>query len=809
MSFSPKYVRDSRREVEKKPCVCCFSEVTSSTVFVPVKRVRVRPDGAKDIDRDEEGNSCRYDDTWESYDDLPVSCAIVGDDDRVREVLSRLLPPPLSTTVMDLLLDRLREKPTIPIRFVAQGMPLLLESAKERRQGSHLDAASAGAAVAAGAADSDVAGSPTSDSSLASSPEAVDLPLESPRSFEEQPANNSAERLEVPEKAERARDGATGGSGSSSGSTGSGFRFARKASRLFARRSSRRDMSGLAGWDGVERLCAKHYRLNAQLVEETAHAATTGDCVACIGRGTKSRAFFKINDALEVEGNDEEGVGHVAGPTPLVLPTPLADEVEGDVMYLCYQHARDNRRVYEQTLALDPAPRDGELLLDARCCLIPHPDKKKPEDAYFIGEGLRALAVADGVGGWASMGVDPAAYSTKLTRDMRLLFATRAGRSAARSKGKHLAYSLLQTAWERTQRARIQGSTTAVVCVLEEPTDPNAPGAVLSTVNLGDSGFLVLRNGNLVYASDPQQHAPNTPFQLGTDSIDTPNDGVTVRLLVLPGDLIIMGSDGVFDNLYMDQIIAIVANFGPDADVDAIAIALAKASSAVAKDDRALSPFAHYIRSTKKYPNWIGGKLDDITVVVARVARMTTEQRAKRSAELAEEHEQIDADAKLVCPVCGFRFNDEGSRQEHLRQWHPPAAIMEYDEAPIGRETEPEVSPAQEEAAAAAADAARADAAATAAAAPLVDRLFSRPTIGVPWWTVGAGAEEAFIEYTKASAALEMFENKLLKRYADARGIRTTPTTQLISTSRGVIAKKVNAPSIKSEYVLMPYHWFE
>jgi protein phosphatase PTC7 len=775
-------------------------------------------DREKEGEKDEGGGaSCRYDDNWASFEELPVSCSVVGDEARVREVLDRLLTPALSSTVTDLLLARLKEKPSVPIRFVGQGMPLLLESASERGRGSHMErqaaGGAAGAAGTAAATDSE-SGTPPGESPLSAAPEDADPPLESPRSFEEQPANNSAERLEVPEKAERAR--AEGGgvtNGGTGSSAGSGFRFARKASRLFARRSSRRDMSGVAGWDGVERLCAKHYRLNAQLVEETAHAAVAGDCVACIGRGVKSRAFFAINDALEVAGSEGEGEGEgegrVAGPTPLVLPTPLADEVTESTVHLCYQHALDNRRVYEQTLALDPPPRDGELLLDARCCLIPHPDKKKPEDAYFIGQGLRALAVADGVGGWASMGVDPAAYSTKLTRDMRLLFATRAGRAAVRGKGKHLAFSLLQSAWERTQRARIQGSTTAVVCVLEEPTDPTAPGAILSTVNLGDSGFLVLRGGKLVYASDPQQHAPNTPFQLGTDSIDTPGDGVTVRLLVMPGDLIIMGSDGVFDNLYMDQIIAIVANFEADADVNAIAVALAKASSAVAKDDRALSPFAHYIRSTKKYPNWIGGKLDDITVVVARVARMTAEERASRSAELTEEHAQIDADAGLVCPVCGFRFGDEGARQEHLRQWHPPAAIMEYDEAPIGKETDEAATPEQEAAAAEAAETARTAAAEAAAALSLADRLFSRPFIGVPWWTVGGGAEEAFIEYTKASAALEMFENKLLKRYADARGIRTTPTTQLISTSRGVIAKKVNAPSIKSEYVLMPYHWFE
>lgn len=46
--------------------------------------------------------------------------------------------------------------------------------------------------------------------------------------------------------------------------------------------------------------------------------------------------------------------------------------------------------------------------------VIPHPDKKAKggEDAFYANESI--LAVADGVGGWAEHGVDPAVYSRKL-----------------------------------------------------------------------------------------------------------------------------------------------------------------------------------------------------------------------------------------------------------------------------------------------------------------------------------------------------------------------------------------------------------
>ena len=46
--------------------------------------------------------------------------------------------------------------------------------------------------------------------------------------------------------------------------------------------------------------------------------------------------------------------------------------------------------------------------------MIPHPDKKDKggEDAFYADEHV--LSVADGVGGWVEVGVDPANYSRKL-----------------------------------------------------------------------------------------------------------------------------------------------------------------------------------------------------------------------------------------------------------------------------------------------------------------------------------------------------------------------------------------------------------
>ena len=54
------------------------------------------------------------------------------------------------------------------------------------------------------------------------------------------------------------------------------------------------------------------------------------------------------------------------------------------------------------------------LLLATGAAMIPHPAKQEKggEDAYFIAE--HCLGVADGVGGWAEIGVDPGLYSSQL-----------------------------------------------------------------------------------------------------------------------------------------------------------------------------------------------------------------------------------------------------------------------------------------------------------------------------------------------------------------------------------------------------------
>ena len=54
--------------------------------------------------------------------------------------------------------------------------------------------------------------------------------------------------------------------------------------------------------------------------------------------------------------------------------------------------------------------------------MIPHPEKqhKGGEDALYADQNV--LSVADGVGGWAESGIDPALYSKLLCENVRKYF---------------------------------------------------------------------------------------------------------------------------------------------------------------------------------------------------------------------------------------------------------------------------------------------------------------------------------------------------------------------------------------------------
>uniref|UniRef100_A0A0A9G8F0 Protein phosphatase n=1 Tax=Arundo donax TaxID=35708 RepID=A0A0A9G8F0_ARUDO len=256
------------------------------------------------------------------------------------------------------------------------------------------------------------------------------------------------------------------------------------------------------------------------------------------------------------------------------------------------------------TVASDrKSPTPEKLKLLSGSCYLPHPAKEATggEDAHFICVDEHAIGVADGVGGWADLGVDAGLYAKELMSN-----STNAIKDEP--EGGIDPSRILEKAYTNT---KARGSSTACIITLKDQG--------IHAVNLGDSGFVVVRDGRTVLRSPTQQHDFNFTYQLESGGgSDLPSSAQVFRFEVAPGDVIVAGTDGLFDNLYNNEISGVVVEalrvgLTPQAAAQKIA-ALARQR---ATDKNRQSPFAAAAQEAGY--RYYGGKLDDITVVVSYV----------------------------------------------------------------------------------------------------------------------------------------------------------------------------------------------
>lgn len=303
------------------------------------------------------------------------------------------------------------------------------------------------------------------------------------------------------------------------------------------------------------------------------------------------------------------------------------------------------------------------------------------QDAFFVTRlndtGGVALGVADGVGGWMDSGVDPADFSHGFCDYMAEAAYQHSqannnnNNDAAAAPTALTAKSLMQTGYEAicADPSVPAGGSTAIVSLFD-------PAGTFEVANLGDSGYIHLRLNAVHGCSQPQTHAFNTPFQLsvippailrrmqafgGAQLADLPRDADESVHALRHGDVLVFASDGVWDNLFNQDILRIVSSAmkgsgawvnsdaggirvrpdlsaytrpvessssSPDGHVDGDGVSLqsliatqitgaAKAASVNTKLD---GPFAKEVK--RYYPNetWRGGKVDDICVVAVVVS---------------------------------------------------------------------------------------------------------------------------------------------------------------------------------------------
>lgn len=223
------------------------------------------------------------------------------------------------------------------------------------------------------------------------------------------------------------------------------------------------------------------------------------------------------------------------------------------------------------------------------------------EDAHFVVKANLAdekdntitrdftyFGVADGVGSWREYGVDPRLFSHKLMQECENILVEACNRSSQGQSGRKFRRviapaEIIAKAYERVKAENVIGSCTACVALFDSVRHQ------LHFSNLGDSGIIVLRHidsdvaGSLKrdrhiprtqrksdlrvnFISQQQLKSFNHPYQLGwvgeevkneESSFKSAKDSCTTSIHIRRGDIVIMATDGLFDNVDIDDIAAI------------------------------------------------------------------------------------------------------------------------------------------------------------------------------------------------------------------------------------------------------------
>lgn len=113
---------------------------------------------------------------------------------------------------------------------------------------------------------------------------------------------------------------------------------------------------------------------------------------------------------------------------------------------------------------------------------------------------------------------------------------------------------------------------------------------------------MVVRNGDIVHRSEEQQHYFNTPFQLsmpppGNNNVlsDSPESADQFSFPVLDGDIILVATDGVFDNVPKKLLLETLREIEGEKDavkLQMTANSIALMARSLSFDSEFMSPFA-------------------------------------------------------------------------------------------------------------------------------------------------------------------------------------------------------------------------
>ncbi|KAM0863247.1 hypothetical protein ACQ4PT_044729 [Festuca glaucescens] len=336
---------------------------------------------------------------------------------------------------------------------------------------------------------------------------------------------------------------------------------------------------------------------------ETVEAGVTGPASlegieeADADAAASSEGSTSQNFDTDVDTESSGSSGDEQGATEFGVPIPEVGEVRNLVDWEkeISEGRTSDRRV--------PVAKSS-LVLTSGAAILPHPSKVATggEDAYFIARN-GWFGVADGVGQWSFEGINAGLHARELMDGCKKFITDNEGEAELTPE---------QVLSKAANEASSPGSSTVLIAHFD--------GQFLHASNIGDSGFLVVRNGKVYTKSEPMVYCFNFPHQIekGVDPLKLVQN-YTVDLE--EGDVIITATDGLFDNVYEQEAAAMISrSLQADLKPTDMAEHLAARAHEVGRSGAGRSPFSD-AALTVGYLGFSGGKLDDTAVVVSIVRR--------------------------------------------------------------------------------------------------------------------------------------------------------------------------------------------
>ncbi|CUM68426.1 uncharacterized protein PRCAT00006149001 [Priceomyces carsonii] len=248
---------------------------------------------------------------------------------------------------------------------------------------------------------------------------------------------------------------------------------------------------------------------------------------------------------------------------------------------------------------------------------------KAGDDAMLVSPTV--LAVADGVSGWEGKGENCSSglWARSMLETLSRLMTEYKLNHTPHHLNKRDIDQVLDDSYLHTSHLmdvqNFRGSSTLIMGMLS--------GEYLKMISIGDSKMYIIRDGEIIKTNEEQLISSLCPQQIGTQTLNVlPSDIAWVDSIKLEvDDIIVVCSDGISDNLYEWEIVHYIDEYLSikKDNLKAVANKLLLKAKEIGFDDYAYTPYNERVNSLpNKYGKNVstGGKLDDMSICVARVA---------------------------------------------------------------------------------------------------------------------------------------------------------------------------------------------